>query len=40
MGRTVGFNMWPNLSDGDVEDIVGAFRKVAVYYRGCIAACP
>ena len=33
MGRTVGFNMWPNLSDGDIEDIVGAFRKVAVYYR-------
>ena len=34
MGRTVGFNMWPNLSDADIDDIVRAFRKVALHYRG------
>ena len=34
MGRTVGFNMWPHLSDADIDDIVGALRKVALYYRG------
>ena len=33
MGRTVGFNMWPHLSDADIDDIVRAFRKVALHYR-------
>ena len=34
MGRTVGFNMWPYLTDADIDDIVRAFRKVALHYRG------
>ena len=33
MGRTVGFNMWPYLTDADIDDIVRAFRKVALHYR-------